>query len=625
MSSRSSPDPESQQRLLRIIKALTNMPAQMLFYGSALLAIAATGGAALPGVLGTLATTVGMNVLANMLERVARGDKISDVEIRETVENAIHTSGIEQLVTSAEFQRAIAHVFRQFDLLEYAVQKGEFVIVDKLTDQFTQHKVILDELQSELSIVRGQMTTLSTREQSAEILRIVQRIAEKIDNQIPFNDVRSADSGIQRLRIFLASPSDVSEERNRVKKVVDELNEPGGLAEQYNVSIQILDWGHVVANMGMAEHVILNQLRVEQWDIFIGILWTRFGSPTGNKDNDTGLPFNSGTEEEFKSGYRAWKATGRPHILFYRRSTSPISLDDIDPDQYAKVRVFFDKFKPETGNPGLFTSYGLPSEFESRVRQDLTKILPGISKRRQTQNPPPETTAQFTAAAKSPNILADVQQEIGSVRQDVEKSYSSIFQTLNDETREGPSLFSLTPIDRAVFNPKEWISYKLRLTLWCEHSRLPLPVVDGMDSRKGVYEIEFNREWFKKAAPYLRYTLYLYPLLIILGFSCVLITLDETVLKIILYQLIGVGVLASFIAFYSARVIDAAIHRNAKIGDWIDNMSLINDEAIYAKGAALRELHAFLKARDPGFGGLVRVLNKQQKYLWVHERYANEY
>jgi len=40
-----------------------------------------------------------------------------------------------------------------------------------------------------------------------------------------------------------------------------------------------------------------------------------------------------------------------------------------------------------------------------------------------------------------------------------------------------------------------------------------------------------------------------------------------------------------------------------------------------------RELHALLKAKDPseGFGGLVRVMNKRQEFLWVHEKFAGEY
>ncbi len=39
----------------------------------------------------------------------------------------------------------------------------------------------------------------------------------------------------------------------------------------------------------------------------------------------------------------------------------------------------------------------------------------------------------------------------------------------------------------------------------------------------------------------------------------------------------------------------------------------------------LRKLHALLKNKDPGFDGLVRVMNKRQEFLWVHEKFASEY
>ena len=34
-----------------------------------------------------------------------------------------------------------------------------------------------------------------------------------------------------------------------------------------------------------------------------------------------------------------------------------------------------------------------------------------------------------------------------------------------------------------------------------------------------------------------------------------------------------------------------------------------------------REFQALLKAKDPGFGGLVRVMNKRQEFLWVHPQF----
>lgn len=205
MSSESAPIPESQHTLLRVIKAL---PAQMLFYGSALLAVAATGGTDLPGVLGTLATTVGINVLSNMLERVARGDEIADDEIRKTVAEAISSSGIERLVTGNEFQRAIAHLFRKFDLLKYAVQRGEINIATMLSQQFFQHKVMLEELKNEMDYVREKLGNLATYEQGEEIINSVHQISQQIAQQsilaqshFPIELVnREIENEIERLR-----------------------------------------------------------------------------------------------------------------------------------------------------------------------------------------------------------------------------------------------------------------------------------------------------------------------------------------------------------------------------------------------------------------------------------------
>jgi hypothetical protein len=46
---------------------------------------------------------------------------------------------------------------------------------------------------------------------------------------------------------------------------------------------------------------------------------------------------------------------------------------------------------------------------------------------------------------------------------------------------------------------------------------------------------------------------------------------------------------------------------------------------IRTENSTLREFHAFLKEKDPGFGVLVRVMNKRQEFLWVHEKFASKY
>jgi hypothetical protein len=45
----------------------------------------------------------------------------------------------------------------------------------------------------------------------------------------------------------------------------------------------------------------------------------------------------------------------------------------------------------------------------------------------------------------------------------------------------------------------------------------------------------------------------------------------------------------------------------------------------YSRVKSVHEPPLGLKAKDPGFGGLIRVMNKPQEFLWVHERFAGEY
>ncbi|MFQ6059459.1 MAG: SUMF1/EgtB/PvdO family nonheme iron enzyme, partial [Anaerolineae bacterium] len=206
---------------------------------------------------------------------------------------------------------------------------------------------------------------------------------------------------ITKLRLFVASPGDVAEERRRLRAVVDELNRTVG--EQLGLMLDRLEWSQVVPDMGRPEEVILEQLPLREWDLFLGILWLRFGTPTGATEPETGRPYASGTEEEFRLAYRAWRETGRPRILFYRCTRPPESLDAIDLEQLAKVRAFWDEFRADGEHPGLYQEYDTPQAFAERVRGDLTKLLfeyaDKVLKRRPEPVPPPPSPAPDREAA----------------------------------------------------------------------------------------------------------------------------------------------------------------------------------------------------------------------------------
>ena len=77
------------------------------------------------------------------------------------------------------------------------------------------------------------------------------------------------------VRVFLASPGDLNAERRAAKSIVDDLN--GTWCEYLGYHIELVGWEDTVAVFGRAQAVI-NQ-DVERCDLFIGLMWKRWGSP----------------------------------------------------------------------------------------------------------------------------------------------------------------------------------------------------------------------------------------------------------------------------------------------------------------------------------------------------------
>ncbi|MCP5522572.1 MAG: hypothetical protein H7A46_13605 [Verrucomicrobiales bacterium] len=199
----------------------------------------------------------------------------------------------------------------------------------------------------------------------------------------------------------------------------------------------------------------------------------------------------------------------------------------------------------------------------------------------------------------------------------VDDAFAGLMAAYTDEAKEGPRLFSFKPVDPGFFDRPKWINQKFRLTLWCEHSRLPLPELNGKGSKAGVYELNLPREWFEQAAPFLKVLTGTLSLVLPVAASATKLVMDDTAYKGLEKEL-DLG----------QKSLDSVLKGGGKSGAWLgrsDAPDLERGEAIRAQGAVLRQLHAWLKEKDPSFGGLVRVMNKRQEFLWVHPQFEAEY
>src|SRR5215470_3228495 len=160
------------------------------------------------------------------------------------------------------------------------------------------------------------------------------------------------------LQIFVASPGDVQPERDRLEKVVKELN--NNVAAKQKLFLDLITWQtHTHPGMGKDPQDVINR-QIKPTDIFIGIMWKCFGTPTKRAP--------SGTVEEFQSAYKLWKKDHQIQIMFYFND-SPVPRDDLK--QALKVQAF----RESLNKTGLIADYRGVEDFESKVRSHLTKLV----------------------------------------------------------------------------------------------------------------------------------------------------------------------------------------------------------------------------------------------------------
>lgn len=171
-------------------------------------------------------------------------------------------------------------------------------------------------------------------------------------------------TNITLYKVFLASPGDVKEERLIVKKVVDEINVGNYLAN--GIKLELVAWEtHTHPSMGADAQDVINTQIADDYDIFIGIMWNRFGTPTNRAE--------SGTIEEFNRAFD--KKQSNPNsidVSFFFKTTPPLSLKDIDIESLSKVR----QFQERISNQGVyFREFNQSDEFEQLLRLSLISII----------------------------------------------------------------------------------------------------------------------------------------------------------------------------------------------------------------------------------------------------------
>jgi len=172
----------------------------------------------------------------------------------------------------------------------------------------------------------------------------------------------------------VACPGDVEDEKERLRKAIDSLRFD---AEGRGFFLELAEWRQCVPDLGRPQDVIFRELNPESWDIFVGILWTRFGSPCGLYEAETHREL-TGTEAELLKAIEIYSAHGHPRVLIYRSTRSPKSLKDVNATQLIAIDDFLKDCESNGKHPALVKLYEEPDEFERLVSEHLRKTLASL-------------------------------------------------------------------------------------------------------------------------------------------------------------------------------------------------------------------------------------------------------
>ncbi|HYO64406.1 MAG TPA: tetratricopeptide repeat protein [Pyrinomonadaceae bacterium] len=208
---------------------------------------------------------------------------------------------------------------------------------------------------------------------------------------------------LEVVNVFIASPSDLGSERKAFRLALERLNKLKAKGMGY--SFEPLGWEDALPGGGRPQKLINDDVR--RCDIFVMLLWKRWGTPTGSKK------FTSGTEEEFSIAFNRFKKTGSPHLLLYFRSVPQAQMADPG-DQLKKVNAFRTKIDME--KELLYKVYDRPQQWEDFLMDHLSKWLDGKKAGRGYD------LAQDGTAAAAFKELAEMRRQLQELQREIKRA-----------------------------------------------------------------------------------------------------------------------------------------------------------------------------------------------------------
>jgi WD40 repeat protein len=208
---------------------------------------------------------------------------------------------------------------------------------------------------------------------------------------------------MKTFRIFVSSPGDVRQERQVTAKVLTRLQ------AQFagRIDVKGYFWEHEPMHAGAD---FQSQIPPPaQFDVFVGILWSRLGTRLHSSHvRPDGRPYSSGSEFEFETALESYRtsAAKTPRLLIYRREETPLipaeppEIFEERKRQWDSLQRFIQHWFTDLTDGGTFKAafrgYHNTAEFEEILEEHLRKTIVDIGGTEAQETAPGAPTPQWT-------------------------------------------------------------------------------------------------------------------------------------------------------------------------------------------------------------------------------------
>ena len=172
--------------------------------------------------------------------------------------------------------------------------------------------------------------------------------------------------GRKVLKVFLASPSNLEDERLIVHKVVKRINQTIGM--KLESRLQLITWEYsIYSDIGEDAQDVINKQVDDDYEIFIGMFWNSIGSPTSRSI--------SGTVEEYERALEKHAFNPSTIIMLYFKNSNCLDSANCQSNE-------IDELKKKVGRDGVYYYiFSDQTEFENMIFDQLSMLIVDYPKR----------------------------------------------------------------------------------------------------------------------------------------------------------------------------------------------------------------------------------------------------